>query len=282
MAAEYTIEYQAENTYEQPLRSADWQFLIIPEENPNQANVRVFFENSANARWELSRNSFDFNVIRVRSLGGFNRITFHATFHLYRKPVNPFGFDLGQLRGLPTGREERLAFRIRHDRYLKTTPLTGLPGEVPVYRFTDGHSILENLLGLNEWVFKTLKYVEGTTHVDTPLHEVLDHRMGVCQDFTHLFLGVARQHGVPARYVSGYLDQGHGYFGDSRMHAWAEAFLPGIGWTGFDPTNNMLATTDHIKVSHGRDYRDCAPLKGVFTGAGHNATSHQVLVASQQ
>jgi transglutaminase-like putative cysteine protease len=66
------------------------------------------------------------------------------------------------------------------------------------------------------------------------------------------------------------------------MHAWAEAYVPQIGWLGFDPTNNLIANANHIKVAHGRDYSDCSPLKGVLFTTGKNKTSHSVHVSSQQ
>jgi transglutaminase-like putative cysteine protease len=66
------------------------------------------------------------------------------------------------------------------------------------------------------------------------------------------------------------------------MHAWAEAFVPEAGWTGFDPTNDLLAGDNHIKVAHGKDYQDCAPLKGVIFAPGENQTKHSVEVSARQ
>ena len=66
------------------------------------------------------------------------------------------------------------------------------------------------------------------------------------------------------------------------MHAWSETYIPNIGWVGFDPTNNLLANDNHIKVAHGKDYNDCSPLKGVIYSQGKNKTSHSVIVSSQQ
>jgi transglutaminase-like putative cysteine protease len=282
MTEYYTIEYVAENTYEHPVLEANWQFLIVPQENAHQQRIQIFFENSENAPWEFSRNGFDFTTIRVRCQGAFKTISFRAVFHLEKTEANPFEFDLGKLRGLPENPDELRLFRVRFSRYLKDTPLSRLPHGAKIFDFDPKHHFFENLIGLNSWVFQTLRYTSGATDVDTPLEVVLEKGMGVCQDFTHLFLAIARHHGIPARYVSGYLHQGLGYFGDAQMHAWAEAHLPGIGWVGFDPANNILATTDHIKVAHGRDYSDCAPLKGVFTGMGGNATRHRVQVETQQ
>jgi len=66
------------------------------------------------------------------------------------------------------------------------------------------------------------------------------------------------------------------------MHAWAEAYIPEAGWIGFDPTNDILAGDNHIKVAHGRDYQDCSPLKGIIFSPGNNRTTHSVEVMARQ
>ncbi len=282
MAEYYTITYQAENTYDFPVIEASWQFLIIPEENPSQSRPAIWFTNSEATPWELSRNGFGFPVIRIRNRHSLQSIRFEARFSLTKQAVNPFDFDPDLLLPYEPERLQELPFRIRFDTFLKPTPLTRLPQGVPVFCFDPGAGVLENLQALNTWVYEDIRYTPGLTHVDTRLDEILDLRQGVCQDFAHLFLGIARAHGIPARYVSGYLHQGLGFFGDAQMHAWVEAYVPEVGWIGFDPTNNILAASDHIKVAHGRDYSDCAPLKGVVYGPGGNASRHQVQVSTQQ
>ena len=282
MKTRYSIEYHAENTYENPFNEANWQFLIQPLDDPGQRLLEVHFENSANAPWEPSLNAFGFEVIRIRCRIPVREIRFHAIFHLEKELVNPYDFNPASVQPLPSLPEELLEFKVTHNRYLTPTNLTRLPATAAIFKFDSSQNLFDNLLQLNSWVYETLVYKEGVTHTDTRLEELLEKNQGVCQDFSHLFIGMARANGIPSRYVSGYLHQGHGYFGDTQMHAWAEAFLPGIGWVGFDPTNNLLAATDHVKVAHGRDYRDCAPLKGVIYGLGQNTTTHKVQVSSQQ
>ena len=105
---------------------------------------------------------------------------------------------------------------------------------------------------------------------------------GVCQDFAHLFLAVMRANSIPARYVSGYLNQGQSFAGDAALHAWVEAFLPGTGWIGFDPSNNLLANAHYLKIGHGLDYSDCMPIKGVFVARANGNTEYSVKVVEQQ
>jgi transglutaminase-like putative cysteine protease len=111
--------------------------------------------------------------------------------------------------------------------------------------------------------------------------EAIDLGKGVCQDFTHLFVAIARKNRIPCRYVSGYLNQGGGVVGAAAMHAWVEAFVPGNGWHGFDPTNNLLIDKNYIKTAHGVDYSDCSPIKGVLQTSGENHTKYQVKVRTK-
>ena len=282
MAEEYTIRYEAENTYDHPVIEASWQFLIIPEENESQGKPRIQFENSQQASWEYSVNGFGFPVIRVRNRRALEHIKFHGVFKLEKRVVNPFDFDLQSVPQWNPQDWADLPFRIAFSTFLRPTRLTTLPKSADTYNFSAAGNCLENLQGLNSWVFEHLDYKSGLTEVDTTLDQVLKLQKGVCQDFAHLFIAIARMNQIPARYVSGYLHQGMGFFGDAQMHAWAEAWVPGIGWIGFDPTNNIIAASDHIKVAHGRDYLDCAPLKGIVYGPGSNSTSHSVQVQTQQ
>ncbi len=118
-------------------------------------------------------------------------------------------------------------------------------------------------------VHAEVKYVFGATGVHTRASEAWEQRSGVCQDMAHLVLGALRSVGIPARYVSGYLmpsrsgELGVPYAGES--HAWIQFWDD--GWVGADPTNNIRPGDLHVEVAVGRDYRDVAPLTGIFTGS---------------
>jgi transglutaminase-like putative cysteine protease len=115
-----------------------------------------------------------------------------------------------------------------------------------------------------------LEYRPESTSVDSPIDEALAARCGVCQDFSHIFIALARRIGIPSRYVSGYLfprTESEIRTTEHASHAWAECYLPGLGWSGFDPTNNEDASEGHIRVAVGRDYADVPPTRGVYKGA---------------
>ena len=123
------------------------------------------------------------------------------------------------------------------------------------------------VLQLCEYVYKNFKYIQGITTVKSTVEEVWTLKSGVCQDFTNVLLQLVRMVGIPARYVSGYICPNDEITrGEGATHAWIEAYIPFYGWLGIDPTNNAIANENHVRLAIGRDYNDCAPVKGIFKG----------------
>tara|TARA_R110000868_G_scaffold4211_13_gene26704 strand:+ start:111487 stop:112344 length:858 start_codon:yes stop_codon:yes gene_type:complete len=283
MPSEYNITYTTTNSYENLVRNAHWQFLIIPETNETQESVEINFDNSLKVINEYSINGYGFQTIRVNPKKEFKEISFKANFKLLKKEVNPFDFAPSLAIEEDYKKIEELEFKIDFESFLRTTHFTTLPeNHKNIYTFDLSKSVFENLQDLNKWTFHHIYFKAEVTDVTTTLNQIIDERHGVCQDFAHLFCALAKQNNIPARYVSGYLHQGSGYFGDSQMHAWVEAYIPSIGWVGFDPTNNLMVNSNHIKVCHGKDYNDCSPLRGVLSSTGKNQTIYSVQVTSQQ
>jgi transglutaminase-like putative cysteine protease len=139
--------------------------------------------------------------------------------------------------------------------------------------FQAGRPWLSALGALMHHIHEEFAFDPAATHLATPVEVVLRQRRGVCQDFAHLTLASLRSLGLPARYVSGYLET-HPPPGQPRLvgadasHAWVSAFLPEVGWIDLDPTNNSLPSDQHITVAWGRDYNDVSPVRGVLVGAG--------------
>ncbi len=118
-------------------------------------------------------------------------------------------------------------------------------------------------------IHNQFEYTPGSTEISTPLEDFVAQGKGVCQDYAHYMLAVARGQGIPGRYVSGYVYSGNDaeVLGGDAMHAWVELFLPGDGiWKGFDPTNNLVVADHYVKVAVGRDYSDVPPTKGIIRG----------------
>jgi transglutaminase-like putative cysteine protease len=140
---------------------------------------------------------------------------------------------------------------------------------------------LELVTELNRAIYEWFSYVPNSTRVDSPIDEALQARQGVCQDFAHIMIALLRPLNIPARYVSGYLFHGEETQDRSlegASHAWVEVLLPGLGWTAFDPTNNLIAGDRHIRVAVGRDYSDVPPTRGVYKGNTESELSVAVTV----
>lgn len=121
------------------------------------------------------------------------------------------------------------------------------------------------LIGTERAVNRSIVYERGHTHVDTPVERVVQARRGVCQDMAHLFIALCRRRGAPARYVSGWLHQA-GRDEPGESHAWAEAWVPGAGWTEFDPTHPDPDLSHYVRIGVGRDYGDVPPFRGTYLG----------------
>jgi transglutaminase-like putative cysteine protease len=129
-----------------------------------------------------------------------------------------------------------------------------------------GSDDLKLLHLLLEQLHRDVQFDTDPTHAATTAAEAYALKRGVCQDFTHVFLAAARSAGVPARYVSGYFRRNDGVTDQDAGHAWAEAFVPTLGWVAFDPANGMCATDAHIRVAIGLDYLGAAPVRGTRYG----------------
>jgi len=117
------------------------------------------------------------------------------------------------------------------------------------------------------YIYKNFTYTKGITNIETTVDEILVHKKGVCQDFAHVLLQLLRTAGIPSRYVSGYVCSNASTLrGEGATHAWVEFYTPTQGWLGIDPTNNIWTMDNHVKLSVGRDFNECTPVKGSFKG----------------
>jgi transglutaminase-like putative cysteine protease len=147
--------------------------------------------------------------------------------------------------------------------------------------FPAQRAILDAVLDLTARVHNDFKFDPTATTVAAPLARVLEQRRGVCQDFAHLQIACLRALGLPARYVSGYLETAPPpgqarLVGGDASHAWLSFFCPGLGWIDADPTNNLLPSLQHITLGWGRDYGDVSPIRGVLVGGDDQTLSVSV------
>lgn len=160
--------------------------------------------------------------------------------------------------------------------FVMPSPLVAVGDEVRTLAaevLADDRPLGEALVALCHRIHDDFEYRTGTTSVMTTLQELLELRSGVCQDFAHLVVGCLRAVGLPARYVSGYLETepapgAEKLQGADASHAWASVLTPSLGWVDLDPTNAQFTDSRYIVTAWGRDYTDVSPLRGlVYTEA---------------
>jgi transglutaminase-like putative cysteine protease len=140
------------------------------------------------------------------------------------------------------------------------------------WSFLPGRAFHEAVIDLSHRIFVEFAFDPSFSDVSTPLADVLTYRRGVCQDFAHLAIGTIRSLGLPARYVSGYIENEPPpgqpkLVGADASHAWCSVYIPGWGWLDVDPTNDKAPPMTHVTVGWGRDYADVAPVRGVVFGS---------------
>jgi transglutaminase-like putative cysteine protease len=150
--------------------------------------------------------------------------------------------------------------------------------------FPPGRPIVEGFVDLTRRLHADLAYAPGATTIATPVAEVFRRRTGVCQDFAHLAIACLRSLGLPARYVSGYLETvpvpgEPRLVGADASHAWVAIHVPGCGWIDGDPTNDRVPADRHVTLAWGRDYGDVSPIRGVIQGGGEQSTPDAVDLA---
>lgn len=149
--------------------------------------------------------------------------------------------------------------------------------------FSSNRDLFRSIDELNQRIFQDFTYDTGATTVTTSADEFFLLRRGVCQDYAHLMTAFLRELGIPARYVSGYLNTQPApgtekVWGADASHAWVSAWLPDRGWCDWDPTNGIAVGDHHIVLAWGRDYGDVSPLRGVVLGGGGQTLDVEVTV----
>jgi transglutaminase-like putative cysteine protease len=160
--------------------------------------------------------------------------------------------------------------------------------------FGKGRDLLDAALDFTRRIHADFTFDPKATSVSTPLREVLAKRRGVCQDYAHFMTGCLRMLGLPARYVSGYIQTTPPpgkprLMGADASHAWVSVYCGeggenaagNAGWVDFDPTNNMRVGEQHVTLGWGRDFSDVTPMRGVILGGGEQELEVRVTVMPQ-
>ena len=284
---QYQLEYKATNAYASQVWGAYLKFLIHPYAALGvQINNPVFSTNVEGDWWISNARQKEVSEIYFKSSNKFTSLEIFYSVQIYVPDMNPF-----ERLSLPVEQEKIVLaspdWVIDNYKFIhltKTQAKTFLSAEESAnFTWLSDGNLLDKIIHLRDQVYNTIEFISGVTTTTTIASEVLKLRKGVCQDFTHLFLGLLRSNGVAARYTSGYLHQGETTRGASQLHAWVECHIPEMGWIGIDPTNKLLCDHNYVKICHGYDYNDCLPVSGVVNSlANQQSSEHQVKVQQIQ
>ncbi len=215
-------------------------------------------------------------------IDGFGNIVYLVTCSNIRGPVEVIAeglVDCENAGGLVNG----VVCAAPNSVFLRQTEATrpSLQIQDNVQAPLSGSKGLEQLHALMAAIHHQVEFTIGATDASTTAAEAYLRGRGVCQDHTHIFLGVARALGFPSRYVTGYLVTGIGA-SSSASHAWAEAFVPDLGWVGFDAANGICPTDHYVRVAAGIDAAAVTPIRGSRRGGAHETMTVEVRVEIDQ
>ena len=272
-AVRYRIEHVSRYRYTDRVRQCTMLLCLEPRDDRGQRLLRFEIESRPSGHLSREKDCFG-NTRHVLDVQQAHRVLEITT----RSTVEPA--PAPSLWSRPSGDTAWEAVRSARDSFADwdfTRPSPMIRPSTALAAFAERHRIepwndpLESLMRLSVILHRRLSYIPGATSAESPVDHVLQTDRGVCQDFAHVMIAIARSWGIPARYVSGYLHatgQSGEHVPGIATHAWAECRLPELGWIGFDPTNRTLADRRHIRVAEGRDYRDVSPTRGIVHGGG--------------
>lgn len=269
----YLIHHETTLEYAAPVREHHTELRLAPRDDQQQQLVSCSLETEPEAPLAGYRDYFNNRVDYFCVIPPHDRLVTRLKAEVAVNRQNPFDFD----PVAPGLQQQWLHDAVKrepryHDFVLHRSPLTPPVMKLADHtarafpRFERDQPIMQYLQELMAWIPTVLAYTSGSTGVHAELIKALHQGAGVCQEFAHLFIAVARSWGIPCRYVMGYLAQTAPDEAENSTHAWAEALVPGGGWIGFDPVHNLLANERYIAVAVGRDSYDAAPQRGSFKG----------------
>ena len=250
--------YAARYGYSDTVIHNDNQLRVFPREGEGQFAGATELWSVPPGRGVDYQDRFGNRVRRLRVVEPHTTFVVAAAGRVRLSTELPVGYDvaIASLQGLSEGFEYTFISPL-----VDPDKVAGLAASV-----ADGDgSLLGAVNGVVRWVYENIIYRRGTTSVSTTAEQVLAAGEGVCQDKTHLALGMLRALKIPCRYASGLLT---GQTGET--HSWVEFYHPNHGWLGADPTKGLILppARDYVKLGVGRDYTDVSPVTGSFLSKG--------------
>lgn len=278
----YAVTHLTTYKYSEPITDNVMEIRMHPRSDDYQRCLRFDLEISPNTK-VLAHQDYLRNTIHFFDLPApHTRLAIKSESVVEMKPRStvPNALPTSAWDVLETKNFDRECYdMLLPGQYTHSTELLeAFKQEVDWRRRADPLMLLRELTAA---IFVRFEYTQHVTGVDSSIDVALEARRGVCQDFTHIMLTMVRDIGIPCRYVSGYLYHRTDYEDRSDVdasHAWVEAWLPNLGWVGFDPTNNLIVEDRHVAASIGTDYADTAPTRGLFKGTAETELEVKVKV----
>ncbi len=262
------IAYATTYQYDSPAKAVTQALRLTPRDHDGQNVLDWRIEPDPDTRLRASEDAFG-NRIHTLTYGeALSRVTILVSGEV--ETSNTDGVVRGAAEPLPPGV------------FLRDTPLT--EADVELRRFAIGamgsatHT-LDRLHRLMSTLCDEVAFDTEATEVTGTAAEAFAQRRGVCQDLSHIFIAAARTADIPARYVSGHLVRADGAIDQQAAHAWAEAYVPALGWVGFDPANSCSPTEAYVRVAVGFDYLSASPFRGARSGGGDERMTVKLRVA---
>jgi transglutaminase-like putative cysteine protease len=264
----FNIHHITKYTYEGPVRDSANQIILFPVKDEFQEVLEYELTITGDPAVEIFKDYYGNDVGSFTHAEPHTSLVIDSKMEVITKPwpaINDSAEKEEQWRELLQLRKQ-----IPYIDFLKQEHFSSLSevlDEICPDKARD-QTPLQAAERLRNYVYDNFKYIKGVTSVESTLDEVWGLKAGVCQDFALLLLALLRLINIPARYVSGYIcPNQNGMRGEGATHAWIEAYIPGNGWIGLDPTNNCLAEDLHVRLAVGRNFMDCSPVKGTYKGS---------------
>lgn len=263
------IDYETRYSYATPARFIVQNLRVTPRSVEAQQVRDWRIETDVDTRLRRSEDSFGNIVHTLYTERPTQVLTVRVTGQVTTSNTS------GVLLGIP----ERLSPIV----YLRDTPLTEADAALRAFAESVGPGDdLTRLHRLMAMIYGEVKFMVGATTVDHTAADAFAQRQGVCQDHAQIFIACARRMGIPARYISGHLHRSDGQDQQDAAHAWAEAWVEGLGWVGFDPANGISPTEHYVRVAAGLDALGATPFRGTNYGGGRGALSVSLNVRQMQ
>lgn len=280
----FEIRHATHYAYTQPVEHSTHVFRLQPVEDPVQEVV--FSKLALSSAGEEIRYEDVFGNQTVYSIidRPYSQLSVEAVSRvkIYAAPPDDHSLSRRQtsipLVWMPWQRQMMMPYLLPPE--LPESQLIELTDYAMSFVERNDYHLLRTIEDMNTGIYRDYRYVSGSTSLNTTPFELYTSRQGVCQDFANLFICLARLLGIPARYRMGYIYTGVHYANkiqSDASHAWAEVYLPYVGWRGFDPTNGCAVGQDHIRVACGRNYIDATPTSGtIYKGGGGETLTIEV------